>query len=164
MERPTPEPAPWQPVRQRAHGPRLFLFLGLAAVIAFATLWAFSKLATNNPEKLNLGGDRKFVVRNIAGTAKTIDSGGPVLLPALAPSKVDLFLQHLGDGRFVAFSALAPGKGRECALSWSPTERLFVDPCSSATFPSDGTGLTAYFVETDKDLDIIRVDPLRPLN
>jgi hypothetical protein len=153
----------WQPLRQRPHGARLFVVLAIAALIAIGTLWAFSQLATNSPDKLNLGGDRRFLVRKIDATAQEIAESGPVLLPALAPSKADLFLQHLGGDEFVAFSALAPGKGRECALRWDRISRTFDDPCSDATFPADGTGLGGYYVLVDRDADVIEIDPRRPL-
>ena len=116
----------------------------LGVVLAGGLLWTLTVLISNRTvtPRGPFTAD-EFAVGRVASIADRV----PFLLPDASPGrKRDIYVQHLGsdlDRGWLAFSALAPGQtDRSCFLRW--TGERFEDPCTQATFPPDGTGLTKY--------------------
>jgi hypothetical protein len=76
--------------------------------------------------------------------ARTVAEGGPILFQDLLDRSRDIYVQHLGDDRWVAVEAHSPGAPRRCVLRWDGSTRTFVDPCDGRTYPADGSGLVTY--------------------
>ena len=76
--------------------------------------------------------------------ARAVAEGGPILFQDLLDRSRDIYVQHLGDTRWIAIEAHSPGAPRRCVLRWEPSSRVFVDPCDGRTYPADGTGLVTY--------------------
>ena len=115
------------------------------AIAATAVLWAATVYVSRGHGKGDLAPQQEFFL----GRTEALVDRTPFLLPDASPSHSrDLYVQHLGsdpDAGWLAFSALAPGQtDRECFLKASGDG--FRDPCTSATFPADGAGLTQYHV------------------
>jgi len=111
-------------------------------------LWAATVYVSRGHGKGDLAPQQEFFL----GKTKALVDRTPFLLPDASPSHArDLYVQHLGSDQesgWLAFSALAPDQAdRECFLTWASGR--FEDPCSHATFPADGTGLTQYHVRLD---------------
>jgi hypothetical protein len=111
----------------------------LAGVLLFVGVAA---LTGSGKAKSHLGADR-FVVGRAGTLANTVDRLGPLLFQDLVGGERDIYIQHF-DGQWHAFAAHAPGAPRRCQLKWRRGTKDFVDRCSQATFPADGTGLTRY--------------------
>ena len=76
--------------------------------------------------------------------ARAVAEGGPILFQDLLDRSRDIYVQHLGDDRWIAVEAHSPGAPRRCVLRWEASTRTFVDPCDGRTYPADGTGLVTY--------------------
>ncbi|MEA2844699.1 MAG: hypothetical protein QOJ69_2370 [Actinomycetota bacterium] len=76
--------------------------------------------------------------------ARAVAEGGPILFQDLLDRSRDIYIQHLGDAKWIAVEAHSPGAPRRCVLRWEPSTKAFVDPCDGRTFPADGTGLVTY--------------------
>ncbi len=76
--------------------------------------------------------------------ARAVAEGGPLLFQDLLDRSRDIYVQHLGDTRWIAVEAHSPGAPRRCVLRWDGPTRVFVDPCDGRIFPADGTGLVTY--------------------
>ena len=115
----------------------------LGAVIASAMLWGATVYVSKGHGKGDLAPRQEFFVGK---TAALVDRT-PFLLPDASPAhRRDVYIQHLGRDEatgWLVLAALAPGQtDRSCHLKWRGDR--FEDPCTSATFPADGTGLTTY--------------------
>ena len=126
---------------------------GLAATIVL--VFFVVQFASRRPDEVNLG-DKRFVVGRADRFAERIDEqGAPILFkdPLTSRPGRELYVQHLGDDEeegWLAIEAYSPGERKlECLLSWDPKTDEFVDPCSDARYPADGTGLTVYPGEVD---------------
>jgi hypothetical protein len=118
----------------------------LGALAAGAMLWVATVYVSRGNGKGDLAPQQEFFV----GKAESLADRTPFLLPDASPShRRDVYIQHLGDDLdtgWLALGALAPGQtDRECFLKVRGDH--FEDPCTDATFPEDGTGLTAYPTE-----------------
>ena len=116
----------------------------LGVVFAGGLLWTVTVLISNRTvtPRGPFTAD-EFTVGRVASIADRV----PFLLPDASPGHTrDIYVQHLGselDRGWLAFAALAPGQtDRSCFLRW--TGEHFEDPCTHATFPPNGTGLTKY--------------------
>lgn len=135
--------------RAPARSPRVVVVTALAgvavAVAGFLVVTQLSRTRADTPEIT------RFVVGQASALAPRVDADGPLLFQDVSDGDRDVFVQHLGNGNWVAFEAFAPGNDRGCQLQWRPTRRDFVDPCSDEVFPADGEGLVAYPAEVDED-------------
>src|SRR5437763_615770 len=125
--------------RRRSQSTARGLVLGIVGVVlGLGLLLGLSFAAGHGDVKLNNLGDQEFRAGRTDSLAKEIADRGPLLLPDLAAGHTrDIYLQRLGDKWF----AIAAGT-RTCTIQW--TGSGFRDPCSGATSPSDGAGLTRY--------------------
>ncbi len=121
----------------------------VAVAVAVALVAVVVRFAAENPEQANLGSSvLRFDARRLA---REIDARGPSLFkdPLTAGAGREVYIQHLGPDpktgwrAIRAYATTAEGR-RECLLRWDPAARRFVDPCTGATFPPDGRGLTTY--------------------
>lgn len=135
----------------------------LAAVVAAVLLFAVVQFAADNPEKANLGSPvLRFQAERLAGE---IAERGPVLFPDALNRDREVFVQHLGDDveqGWLAVSAYAARPDPACVLRWEAAGRRFRDPCTGATFPADGAGLTTYpatVVDGAVTVDLRRANP-----
>ena len=135
---------------------RALVVTSVAALAAIGELVAFVvQFASRRPDDVNLG-DKRFVVGRADRFAERIEEqGSPILFkdPLTSRPGRELYVQHLGNDEnegWLAVEAYAPGQRKlECLLTWDTRTDEFVDPCSKARFPADGTGLTVYPGEVD---------------
>ncbi len=126
---------------------RTVLFTAVGAVLAAALLFAVvARVVSTNPAtggSTDRDGNRvaQFEVGRATDFAQTIARNGPILFPDPQGKSRDIYVQHLGDTKWLAFEARATGASRQCVLKWEAGTRVFVDPCDGRTFPEDGTGL-----------------------
>ena len=112
-------------------------------------LWVATVYVSNGHGKGDLAPQQEFFVGK---TAALVDQT-PFLLPDASPKhERDVYIQHLGRNQatgWLALAARAPGQDdRSCHLQWR--DGRFEDPCTHATFPADGTGLTSYPTRVEK--------------
>ena len=100
---------------------------------------------------------KEFDVGRAEDRARSIARDGPLLFQDPLGRGRDVYVQHLGDDRWVAFAARAPGAPARCVLTWRKAEGHFADPCDQATYPSDGAGLVQYPARVDDD-EHVQVD------
>jgi hypothetical protein len=120
------------------------------------------ELASSGSVKNQLG-DKTFLAGNARDFAPQIAAQGPLLLPDLLGQDRPLYLQHLGSNfktDWVAIQATLPGEATKCVIQWRAG--AFHDPCTSITYPADGTGLIRYPV-TVLPSNRINVDLRTPL-
>jgi hypothetical protein len=117
----------------------------VAVVLGIALVFGLSLAVSHGQiEPKNLG-DREFQIPNANAMARTIARDGPTLYPDASGGKTrDIYVQHVG-GRWYAIAA-GP---RTCSLRW--TGRGFTDPCTKASYPADGAGLTRYRTRLEKN-------------
>jgi hypothetical protein len=115
----------------------LLVFAGVTALIGSGG--AGSKL-----------GDDVFEVGRADRLRPEVERDGPLLFQALVGDR-DLYVQYVGEGRWTAFEAVAPGAPRRCQLQWRTRPRRFVDRCTGTAYPADGTGLVRYRTTVDED-------------
>jgi hypothetical protein len=131
----------------RAHA-RTVLFTAVGAVLAAALLFAVVArvTATRPTTKVDADGtpQARFDLGRASTFAPTIARSGPLLFPDPKGRSRDIFVQHLGDDRWLAFEARAAGAPRQCVLKWEQDARRFVDPCDGRIYPADGTGLVSF--------------------
>ena len=135
---------------------RAVVVTSIVALFATAVLVGFVvRFASQRPDQVNLG-DKRFVVGRADRFAERIEEqGAPILFKDPLTSKPgrELYVQHLGDDEakgWLAIAAYSPGEPKlECLLTWDTKRDEFVDPCSGARYPADGTGLTVYPGEVD---------------
>lgn len=91
----------------------------------------------------------RFRVGSASHLAQRVDKDGPLLFQDLLDRSRDIYVQHIAGKEWRAFEAHAPGSSRRCTLTWRPPSHDFTDPCSSSTYPADGTGLVQYPATVD---------------
>jgi hypothetical protein len=128
------------------------------AIAATAMLWVATVYVSHGHGKGDLAPQQEFFV----GKTEALVERTPFLLPDASPAhRRDVYIQHLGpdqgDGWHV-FAALAPGQtDRTCHLRYR--NGRFEDPCTHATFPRDGAGLTAYPTRVDDGRLYVDLNP-----
>ena len=105
-------------------------------------LWVATLYVSHGHGKGDLAPQQEFFIGKTNRLPQT-----PFLLPDASPAhRRDVYVQHLGPNEGVGwyvFAALAPGQtDRACHVKYR--NGRFEDPCTHATFPRDGTGLTQY--------------------
>jgi hypothetical protein len=124
----------------------------LLALTAVLIVVLVLRLASSPDAKVQLG-DEVFEVGQVRILAPEVDKAGPLLFADPLKRNRDLYIQHLGNDPktgWLAFEAHARGQDRRCTLKWSQEAGLFTDPCSHATYPVDGKGLTRYRTEVNR--------------
>ncbi len=105
-------------------------------------------------------GPKVFTVGNAARLQEQVETGGPLIFPALVGER-DLFVHNVSRDWF-AFETTAPGADRTCQLEWRQEQFSFVDPCDGAAYPANGEGLVRYRVFVDAE-GVLKVDLRRRL-
>ena len=123
----------------------------LLAVVTAALLVVFVvRLASTGDAEANLG-DPVLELGRADSLARAIERDRtPLVFQDLLQRSRDLFVQHEGADPATgwrAFEAHAPDQPRTCQLRWDADARRFADPCTGATYPPDGAGLTQYRTE-----------------
>jgi hypothetical protein len=129
--------------------------VALAGVAAGVAIFALALgLAGSGKVEVRLGDD-EFVLGRADRLAGQVEQDGPLLFQDLLGRPRDIYVQHLGDRRWVAFEAHAPRSPRRCQLRWDGGKHQFRDPCDGAVYPADGAGLTRYPVRIDEDSRLV---------
>jgi hypothetical protein len=106
----------------------------------------------------NLGEDT-FNMGSAKDRASEVTERGPLLFPGLvAADEGYIVVNHIGTDELAgwkAFAAVPPGSRIECAVMWQAGAQQFQDPCTGASYPADGKGLTPYRVEITPDRELV---------
>lgn len=132
---------------------KTFVVGSLLAALTAVLLIVFVLRLASDPSgdaKVQLG-DEVFEVGRVRELAPPIRDHGPLLFADPLNRGRDLYIQHVGEDAakgWLAFEAHAPGERRRaCNLTWNQDRGVFTDPCTKATYPFDGAGLTHYPAE-----------------
>ena len=110
------------------------------------------------PGAVDLGEDT-FNMGSAKDRAQEVADRGPLLFPGLiAADEGYIVVNHIGTDELAgwkAFAAVPPGSRIECAVMWQAGAQQFQDPCTGASYPADGKGLTAYRVEISPDQELV---------
>ncbi len=134
---------------------------GLAAVVFGVLIFA---LATNLMRSASESAPTEgveFDVGPAEARRRVVERDGPLLFQDPLDRGRDIYVQYVDGQGWRAFEARPPGAFRRCVLQWQRAERRFSDPCTGATYPADGAGLTAYPARVDDD-GRLRVDLRSP--
>ena len=148
--------------RRRVNLTLVAIGLVVASLFTLITIKAITKPGA----EVQLG-DEAFRVGEAGVLARRIAADDyPLLFQDLRDRSIDLFVDHdrarpATEG-WRAFEAHAPGAPRHCQLQWRSRARLFADPCSGTTYPSDGAGLRAFRVDVRDG--IVTVDLRRQIS
>jgi hypothetical protein len=133
-----------------------FAVLGLAAWGIAA--WMSSAKGTSGKVESNLGADT-FNMGAAKDRAAEVAARGPLLFPGLVNADQGyIVVNHSGTDElsgWVAFAAVPPGSGIQCAVQWNTTAQQFEDPCTGRSYAADGKGLTHYTVTISSDRDLV---------
>ncbi len=140
--------------------PTTMVLAGLGGVAAGVALFLVV-LAVAGPKTTDQARTATFKVGSAKSLARTVARTGPLLFQDLLGGARDIYVQHLGDDKWTAFEAHAPGQPRTCFLRWRADSRTFVDPCSDQAYPADGAGLVTYPAAADRKGALI-VDLTQP--
>ena len=140
---------------------------GLGALVTFifliTRLGALGNGGTEIPIQL---GEPVFAPGPAAELADVIDDEGPILLPDASGGDRDIIINHTGrnpEQGWVAFAARDLTAPRDCFVEWAADQELFIDSCSSAEYPPDGTGLQSYGTSVDADgILVINLNVVKP--
>ena len=136
--------------RRRSQSTVRALVLGIVGVLlGVALLVGLSLAAGHGQVKFSNLGAHEFRAGRTDSLTNAIKRDGPLLFADALGKTRDIYVQHLGSKWY----AIAAGK-RTCTLKWSGKD--FTDPCSSTTYPADGSGLTRY--RTRVDGNVLYVD------
>jgi hypothetical protein len=130
--------------RRRSQSTRRTLVVGtLAVLVGLGLLLGLSYAAGSGKVDVSNLGDKDFWAGNADRLAARIAKDGrPFLFSDVSPNHTkDIYLQHLGTSDAKGWIAIEAG-ARKCSLQWNGSG--FTDPCTGATHPPDGTGLTRY--------------------
>jgi hypothetical protein len=132
--------------RRRSQSQTRGLLLGTVAVLFGVVLLAGLSIASGRGkvDVSNLG-DKDFWAGNADRLAARIQKDRrPFLIPDASPNHAkDIYLQHIGATDTRGWLAISAGP-RRCSLQWDEKRLQFVDPCTGATHPADGSDLTRY--------------------
>jgi hypothetical protein len=133
-----------------------FALLGLA--VWGIAAWMSHTSAPSGKVESNLGEDT-FNMGSAKDRAEEVAQRGPLLFPGLINADQGyIVVNHKGTdsvGGWVAFAAVPPNQGVQCAVQWNASTQQFQDPCTGAAFPADGTGLTHYRVFVNGDSELV---------
>jgi hypothetical protein len=133
-----------------------FAVLGLA--VWGIAAWMSRASGPSGKVESNLGDDT-FNMGSAKDRAQEVAQRGPLLFPGLVSADQGyIVVNHKGTdsvGGWVAFAAVPPGQGVQCAVQWNGSAQQFQDPCTGTAFPADGTGLTHYKVIVNGDGDLV---------
>jgi hypothetical protein len=142
-------------------GPRrptaVLLVTVLILLTAILLVVFFVQLSNRPGGTVNIG-STEFDLGKATNIAPHIAKDGPLLLPALRGSQLNIWVQHLGSDPahgWLAFEADAPGEARTCLLTWNGSRQEFTDPCGAQAFPADGTGLNQFATRVDQKGHVI---------
>lgn len=136
--------------------PRLKTLLVSAGLLVLAGVFILIfvlTLSQSDDVELNLG-DKTFEVGKVRQLAPPVDKEGPLLFQDLLGRGRHIYVQHIGDDPlqgWLAIGAVAPGQPERCTVTWRQQRGVFEDPCTKQTYPPDGTGLTQYPTEVNRD-------------
>jgi len=131
--------------RQQRRRVRALIVLVLASFSVILTVVALYVVTRPNADA-NLGSDTFRV-----GSAETLErriraDQYPLLFQDLRDKSIDIFVDHQKGKPFYeswrAIEAHAPNAPRTCTLSWNGAG--YTDPCTGATYPSNGEGLRRF--------------------
>lgn len=149
------------PVAQGGRAPaRQALILGLGAVAAaLAVLFIVTQMGrlTNPSNSPSQFGDAVLSPGKAEAIAAEIADTGPTILPDATGGAKDLWLHHLGDDPnegWYAFAARPLEAPLECATSWQPETKTFVDTCDGTVYPETGEGLRQYLISVTDEGDL----------
>ena len=132
------------------------VLVGLLGVVTAMVIVAAVLALTATDEgaiELRLGDDRFREVDAVRGAERIETDGTPLIFGDLVGSDRPIYLQHLGSDPnegWVAIEAVIADTD-SCVAQWEPREEVFVDDCSDARYPPDGTGLITYEATVDDD-------------
>lgn len=145
---------------------RTLIFTAVAGVLVAGLLFAIVGRVASTGGTAKSGGANglagEFTVGSATRLAAQVASGGPFLLPDPQNRSRDIYVQHLGTDRWLAFEARVTGAPRQCVLHWEGAAAHFVDPCDGRIFPADGTGLVSFPTRVD-DKGRLVVDLGKPI-
>ncbi len=141
---------------------RALVVAGLLAVVFAALVFAFATNLLRSASESSVAAPVEFDVGPAEQRRAVVERDGPLLFQDPLGRGRDIYVQHLGQGGWRAFAARGPGASRQCVLQWEPAARQFIDPCTGAPYPPDGTGLVSYPTRVDDD-GRLRVDLRAPV-
>jgi hypothetical protein len=132
--------------RRRSQSQTRGLLVGTVAVLFGVVLLAGLSIASGKGkvDVSNLG-DKDYWAGNADRlAARIVKDKRPFLIPDASPNHAkDIYLQHIGASDTEGWLAIDAGP-RRCSLQWDEQGLQFVDPCTGATHPPDGSDLTRY--------------------
>jgi hypothetical protein len=132
--------------RRRSQSQTRGLLLGTVAVlVGIVAMVGFSYAVGSGKAEVSTLGDKDFWAGNADRlAARIVKDKRPFLIPDASPNRErDIYLQHIGTSDSAGWLAISAGP-RKCSLQWDPQDLQFVDPCTGATHPADGSDLTRY--------------------
>jgi len=103
-------------------------------------------------------GEPVFRPGNTVDLAQIIADDAPLLLPDASGGDRDIVINHIGDSPdegWVAFAARDLTAPRDCFVEWQAERSVFVDSCSAAEYPADGSGLEQYGTSIDDEGNLV---------
>jgi hypothetical protein len=141
------------------------VFTAVAGVLVAGLLFAIVGRVASTGGTAKSGSSTGLAGRFTVGPATQLGASvarsGPFLFPDPQGRSRDIFVQHLGGDRWVAFEARVAGAPRQCVLRWDQPAGHFVDPCDGRIYPADGAGLVS-FPTTVNDKGRVVVDLSQP--
>jgi hypothetical protein len=164
--------APWRPQpRQRQGGliKQRILAVLVALFVGGWVLVAFSRFASNSPDKVRLG-SRVFDLGSARGRASTIARTGPLFFNDLIQGGRSLPVVVLYVGlnpgakgvvdpkNFIALNAIPPVATPACPVDWIKAKDRLVQPCTKLEYLPDGTLATNQTVPLAGAIDMERFE------
>ena len=164
--------APWRPQpRQRQGGliKQRILAVVVALFVGGWVLFAFSRFASNSPDKVQLG-SRVFDLGSARGRASTISQTGPLFFNDLIQGGRSLPIVVLYVGlnpgakgvvdskNFIALNAIPPVATPACPVDWMKARDRLVQPCSKLEYLPDGTLATTQTAPLNGAIDMERFE------
>jgi hypothetical protein len=126
-------------------------------------LFALSGRSSDRKKTEQLSPAKEFAVDNATQKAASVARDGPLLFQDPADFQRPIFLQHQGDDPatgWIAFDAVAAGCRQ--SLSWQPSRKVFVDPCSQREVDATGGDQTHYPTRVQKNVILVNLNPEAP--
>jgi len=123
-------------------------------VLAGVFILIFALRLSQSPDTELRLGDDTFEVGKVRQLAPPIDRDGPLLFQDLLGKGRHIYVQHLGNDPlegWIAILAVVPGQPERCTVAWDQKRGVFEDPCTKATYPPEGAGLTHYPTEVNRE-------------
>jgi hypothetical protein len=163
---------PWRPQpRQRQGGliKQRILAVVVALFVGGWVLFAFSRFASNSPDKVRLG-SRVFDLGSARGRASTISQTGPLFFNDLVQGgrSLPIVIHYVGMNpgakgvvdpkNFIALNAIPPVATPACPVDWIKAKDRLVQPCSKLEYLPDGTLATSQSVPLGAAIDMERFE------